>query len=345
MLFQPIGKLGSAEGRRGGASLWTRRLALCALGSAPIACSAENGRVLRAADHHPSGYPTVEAVKFIGQFVERETNGAFAVKAYPGGQLGSERDTIELTVFGGIDLNRINCAPLNTLVPETIVPCLPFLFRSEAHMRAALDGAAGNEILAAMEPYGLIGLCFYDSGARSFYNTKRPINSLSDMRGMKLRVQNSDLYVSMVKALGADATPMYLGEVYQSLVQGVIDGAENNWPSYYTGRHFEVAQYHSLSRHVMAPEVLVMSRRVWARLPGDVQAILRAAARQSVGYMRQLWDARVADSRAKIAAAGIVTNEVEDLESFASAMRPLWSRYANTPRLTRLVEDIRNVAL
>lgn len=334
---------GSARLGRGMPVDWTRRGALAALACLPAGCSAEKGSILRASDHHPTGYPTVAAVEFLGAQLREATDGDFSIKTYPGGQLGSERDTIELTIFGGVDINRINAAPLNTLAPETIVPCLPFLFRDEMHMRSALDGAPGDTILDAMEPYGLIGLCFYDSGARSFYNTKRPIQSLDDMRGMKVRVQNSDLYVSMIKALGADATPMYLGEVYQSLVQGVIDAAENNWPSYFTGRHFEVAQYYSLSRHVMAPEVLVMSARTWGRLPQDVQQIVRSAARTSVTHMRALWDARVSQSRAAIEAAGVEINEIEDIESFSNAMRPIWQRYASDPKLQRLIEDIANV--
>ena len=144
---------------------------------------------------------------------------------FAGGQLGSERDTLEITSFGGLDLNRVNLAPLNAIEPLTLVPALPFLFRSSEHMRRALDGAVGDRILASLEPHGLIGLAFYDSGARSFYNTKRPIRRPSDMVGLKLRVMNSDLYVAMVRALGADATPMSLGEVYQALASGVVDGA------------------------------------------------------------------------------------------------------------------------
>jgi len=172
----------------------------------------------------------------------------------------AERDTIEITTFGGLDLNRVPIAPLNSIEPMTLIPSLPFLFRSTQHMRKALDGAAGDIILASLRPHQMVGLCFYDSGQRSFYNTQHPILTPADMKGMKIRVQSSDLYVSMIKALGADATPMSFGEVYQALVQGVIDGAENNWPSYHSTRHFEAARYYSLSRHVMAPELLVMSR-------------------------------------------------------------------------------------
>ncbi len=150
--------------------------------------------------------------------------------------------------------------PFNNLIPETFVPALPFIFRSVDHMRKTMDGPIGDQILKAFEPHGLVGLAFYDSGARSFYNSKRPINTPADMKGMKIRVQQSDLFVDLVNALGANATPMPSGEVYSALQTGVVDGAENNWPSYESFRHFEVAKFYSLTEHSMSPEVLVMSK-------------------------------------------------------------------------------------
>ncbi|MEQ9317467.1 MAG: TRAP transporter substrate-binding protein, partial [Henriciella sp.] len=232
------------------------RRTLLATGSASLAlagCGQAGQRPLLSSDTHPADYPTVQAVQHMAKLLREETGGRLDIRIYSGGQLGSERDTLEITTFGGLDLNRVNLAPLNAIEPMTTIPSLPFLFRSQDHLHATLDGEMGDEILASLEPHNLIGLCFYDSGERSFYNTKKPILTPDDMNGMKIRVQNSDLYVSMIRALGADATPMALGEVYQSLVQGVIDGAENNWPSYESGRHFEAAPYYSLTRHVMAP--------------------------------------------------------------------------------------------
>lgn len=297
-------------------------------------------RRLYSADILPSDFPTVRAVRAMGDLLAERTDGRLGIKVYSGGQLGSERDTLEITLFGGLDINRVAAAPLNSLVPMTVVPCLPFIFRDIAHMRRALDGAPGREILASFEPYGLIGLCFYDSGARSVYNTKKPIRNPDDMAGMKLRVQNSDLYVSMIEALGADATPMYLGEVYQSLVQGVIDGAENNWPSYEAGRHFEVAGYYSLTRHVMAPEVLVMSRHRWLSLSEDDQNLVMQCARDSVPIMREYWDARVQASQQAVLAAGIQANEVDDITEFSALMRPIWERFATTDQQRRVISEI-----
>lgn len=319
----------------------TRRRAIAAGGAALLAsCGRAGARPFLSSDTHPDGYPTVEAVKEMARLLRERTDGRLDIRIYSGGQLGAERDTLEITTFGGLDMNRVNLAPMNSIEPVTIVPSLPFLFRSTKHMRRALDGAPGEEILASLERHSLIGLCFYDSGERSFYNSKRPIRTPDDMKGMKIRVQNSDLYVSMIKALGADATPMDLSEVYQSLVQGVIDGAENNWPSYESGRHFEAARYFSLTRHVMAPEILVMSKHRWDRLSEDDRVIVREAAKDSVPFMRALWDERVEDSRARLLAAGVEANEVDNLEDFIAPMRPVWEKFVVTERQKRLVAAI-----
>lgn len=300
-------------------------------------------RPLHSADAHLADYPTVQGVQAMADMVAERTSGRLSVKIFAGGQLGSERDTLELTVFGALDLNRVNLAPLNSISPETVIPSLPFLFNSIGHMRTALDGAPGQQILDALAPHGLIGLCFYDSGARSFYNTRGPILEPADLQGMKIRVQNSDLYVAMVEALGANPTPMSLGEVYQGLVQGVIDGAENNWPSYESTRHFEAARYYSLTRHVMAPEILVMSRHRWERLSEADRETFREAARASVPVMRGLWDARVASSRERVLASGVQANEVADIAAFSDRMESVWDRFVRTDVQRRLVEDIRNM--
>ena len=223
-------------------------------------CTTENSvaadtLILRTAETQPADYPTALAISYMGALLEEWSNGELAIKLYAGGQLGEEKDTLEITIFGGIDLNRINMAPLNSIVPETTVLGLPFLFRSTAHMRAVLDGAIGEQILASLEPYGLIGLAYYDSGARSFYNNKRAIQSPADLEGLKIRVQNSELSVAMIEALGANPTPMGFGQVYESLLLGTIDGSENNWPSYESSGHYEAAGHYTLTRHTMMPEV------------------------------------------------------------------------------------------
>jgi tripartite ATP-independent transporter DctP family solute receptor len=328
------------------ASHLTRRVFVGGAATAGLAGCGRAGetRPLYSNDTHPEEYPTVQAVKEMARLLRARTGGRLDIKVFAGGQLGSERDTLEITTFGGLDMNRVNLAPLNSIEPLTAAPSLPFLFRSTDHMRRALDGAPGETILASLEPHGLIGLCFYDSGERSFYNTKKPILTPDDMRGMKIRVQNSDLYVALIKALGADATPMSLGEVYQSLVQGVIDGAENNWPSYESGRHFEAAPYYSLTRHVMAPEILVMSLSRWRKLSAEDREAVRLAAKDSVPFMRTLWDKRVDDARTRLLAAGVMANEVDDLSLFVERMRPVWDRFIVTDAQKRLVRDIEDMA-
>ncbi len=298
------------------------------------------GRTLLAADAHPMDYPTVQAVVKMGELLHSRSNGRFDVKMFAGGQLGSERDTIEITTFGGLDLNRVPIAPLNSVEPMTMVASLPFLFRSTSHMRRALDSDYGEEILAALKPHGLVGLCFYDSGVRSFYNIEGPINTPADMKGMKIRVQNSDLYVSMIKALGADAVPMSFGEVYQALSQGVIDGAENNWPSYHSTRHFEAAPYYSLSKHVMAPEILMMSLSRWNKLSKSDRALVKQTAKDSVHYMRELWDARVENAKSTLLRSGAKVNDIADLSLFSEKMRPVWNRYMISNQQKALVRKI-----
>ena len=324
----------------------TRRALIAAALSVPVAgCVQEIGeRPLRGADTHPSGYPTVAAVDHFGDLISERTGGRLRLRNYAGGQLGEEKDTLEITVFGGLDINRVNLAPLNPIEPLTFVPALPFLFQSTEHMRRSLDGAPGRTILSALDRHGLIGLAFYDSGERSFYNTKRPIRTPADMRGLKLRVQTSDLYVALVQALGGSPIPMSYGEVFQGLVQGVVDGAENNWPSYQDSRHFEVARYYSLTRHVMAPEVLVASARTWAKLTPADRDIIRAAATESVPFMRNLWEAREQTARQATIEAGVQIVEDLDRTAFEAAMRPVWDRFITTDAQSALVTQIQGMA-
>jgi len=218
-------------------------------------------REFRSSDVHPADYLTVEAVKQMGNALKEQSKGKHGVRVYANGALGNERDTLEQLKIGGLDMMRVNAAPLNNVVPETVVPCLPFLFRSKEHMRATLDGQVGDDILAAMEAQGMIGLAFYDSGARSVYTAKKPVKALADLKGQKVRVQQSDLFVAMVEGLGANPTPMPYGEVYTALKTGIVDAAENNLPSYESSRHFEAAKNYSLTEHSMCPEILVFSKR------------------------------------------------------------------------------------
>ena len=314
---------------------------LLAVPASPAA--AQQAIHLRAADIHDAGYPTVRGMQAMADRLVEASDGRIRLKIYPGAQLGDERDMLEITIFGGIDLSRTSMAPLNSIVPETGVFSLPFLFRSTEHMRRVLDGPIGEEILAGLSPHGLVGLAYYDAGARSMYNTRRPILSPADMEGMKIRVMNSEIFVDMIGALGGNATPMGFGQVYESLALGTIDGAENNWPSFESSRHYEVAQHYSVTQHVMVPEVIVMSRYRWEQLsPGD-RALLREAARGSVTVMRRLWDERVTSSRNAMAAAGVNIVDDIDKQPFIDAVDPLYDEYLQDPELRGLVERIRGV--
>ena len=295
---------------------------------------------LRSSDSHPDGYPTVEAVKFMGSEHEEKTDGRYCIEIFDSAQLGEEKDTIEQTQFGVIDMNRVSLGPFNNIIPQTQVPSLPYIFRSVEHMHKVMDGPIGDEILAAFAEHDLIGLAFYDGGSRSFYNSQKPINSMADLEGMKFRVMQSDIFVDMVSALGANATPMPYGEVYSSIQTGVIDGAENNWPSYDTSGHFEVAQYYTLDQHLIVPEVLVMSKKTWDGLSPEDQEIVRQAAKDSVPVMRELWEAQEMQSEEKIVAAGVEVIKDIDKTPFIEAMGPVYEKYVTSDDLKDLVQRI-----
>ncbi|TIT60114.1 MAG: TRAP transporter substrate-binding protein, partial [Mesorhizobium sp.] len=281
----------------------------------------------------------VEAVKYMGDLVKQRTAGRYSIEVYHSAQLGEEKDTIEQTQAGVIDLDRVSMGPFNGIVPETAVPSLPYMFRSVEHMRHVMDGPIGDQILKAFEAHDLVGLAFYDSGARSFYNTKKDITSMADMKGMKFRVIQSDVFVDMVNALGANATPMAYGEVYSALQTGVIDGAENNWPSFESAKHYEVAKHYTMDQHQIVPEVLVMSKASWEKLSPEDQAIVRQAAKDSVVKMRELWDAQEKKSRDIVEKAGVKVSEI-DKQPLIDAMKPVYDKYLSTPELKDLAAKI-----
>jgi len=314
-----------------------------ALGRAASAVTRGADGVLTAADVHVDGYPTVEAVRWISRMMEQQTGGRLRIRVYHSGQLGREGDAVNLARFGALDIARVNVAALNNAFELTEILALPYVFDSVPHMRRCLDGPIGREILRGFESRGLVGLAFYDSGVRCFYNHLRPIESPGDLKGLKIRVPPSDIFVGLIRMLGANPTPLSFGEVFSSLQTHLIDGAENNWPTFYTSRQFEVARYWSQTQHSFAPEVLLMSKRVLeAMAPGDRELMLEAAAK-SVPFMRELWDRREADSRAAVEKAGVHVNEV-DREAFRRAAAPLVRQYLKNPDLNRLHGAIRAAA-
>lgn len=320
-------------------SITAALLASAALATGAAACEI----TLKASDTHPDGYPTVEGVKAMGKMLEEKTGGRICIEMFHSAQLGEEKDTIEQTQFGVIDLNRVSMGPFNNIIPETQVPSLPYIFRSVDHMHNVLDGDVGADILATFESHDLIGLTYYDAGSRSFYNSQKPITSIEDLAGLKFRVMQSDLFVDMVSALGANATPMPYGEVYSSIQTGVIDGAENNWPSYESSGHFEVAGYYTLDQHLMVPEVLVMSKTSWMKLSAEDQNAVMEAAQASKEVQRQLWAEREKASEAKVRAAGNEVITDIDKTAFVEAMVPVYQKYVTDDNLKSLVERIQAV--
>ncbi|SOC02611.1 TRAP transporter substrate-binding protein [Rhodobacter maris] len=297
---------------------------------------------LRASDTHPDGYPTVEAVKAMAQEVEAATNGRVCIEMFPSAQLGEEKDTIEQTQFGVIDLVRASFGTFNDIVPETQLFSLPYLFRSTEHMHDVLDGPIGAEVGEAFAQHDLIALAYYDGGSRSFYNAKHPINSIADLKGMKFRVIPNDVFVDMMSALGANATPMPYGEVYSAIQTGVIDGAENNWPSYDSSGHYEVAKYYTLDQHLMVPEVVAMSKKTWEGLSPEDQAAVKAAALKSTQIERDLWAAQEKASEEKVKAAGSEIVSEIDKAPFIEAMKPVYEKYVTTPEAKDLVQRIQD---
>ena len=317
--------------------------ALAACATAHAARAAESGSSLAAADVHPRDYPTVAAVGWINEQLAAEFGGELSLRVYHSGQLGSEKDTLELARIGALAITRVHSSVLNNAVPATRILSLPYVFDSTAHMRRAFDGAFGEEILAACERRGLIGLALYDSGSRNFYNTRHAIEAPSDLHGLKLRVPQSDIFIESVAALGASPTPLAYNTVFSSLSTHLIDGAENNWPSYYTSRHFEIAPYWSDSEHAYAPDVLLLSKRVADALPPRQRELLLAAARGSLPLMRARWDELVERARRTVSDAG-VTAAVIDKPAFRKAVQPMLDRYLRDPEIKRLYDTLRDSA-
>ena len=291
---------------------------------------------------HPEGYPNSVA---LDQFVEEvNANTDLDIQIFHGGVLGSQPDAIEQVRNGALEFGQFNMGPMGPIIPTTNVLSLPFIFSSVDHMHKAMDGDVGRVFAEAMQAEGLVPLAWYDSGSRSFYNSKRPIMEPADVEGLKLRVMNNDLFVDMVAQLGGNATPMAFGEVYQSLKTGVIDGAENNYPSYESTGHFEVAGFYSITDHLIIPECLCVATSVWEGLDAETQESVRTAAMNSAATQRELWSAREEESRAKVEAAGSKVNEVTNKVAFQERMAPVYDGFVEAnPDLASVIEAIQAV--
>jgi tripartite ATP-independent transporter DctP family solute receptor len=313
-------------------------VAIGALGlAAPAAAQEWRGWNIHAAD-----YPNGQGLDAFTRMVGERTNNRIRMRTFHSAQLGQQDEAIQQMRLGTIDFANFNLSPFNNLAASTNVVTLPFLFRDVAHMQAAIDGVAGEVIARELEAIGIVALAWYDAGARSLYTT-RPVRTPADLRGMKIRVQTSDLWIDLMRALGANPTPLPFGEVFTSLQSGVIDGAENNWPSYESTRHFEVARYFSTTEHSNVPEILAVSLSRWRRLSEADRTIMRAAAQESAQIQRRLWAERERTSREHVVAAGVTVIDITDRTPWSALMEPVYAKYASTPALADLVRRIREL--
>ncbi len=295
----------------------------------------------RAWNIHHDGHPNTPAMDRFAELVDKNTNGEIKLEVFHGGVLGSQPDAIEQVRLGAIEVGNFNLGPIGPMVKEANLVSLPFIFKSVPHMFRVLDGDAGDIMGAAMAEAGLTPLAWIDAGARSFYSQK-PINTPADVEGLKIRVMNNDLYTAMISALGGNPSPMAFSEVQQALKTGVVDGAENNFPSFKNVGHFEVTTHYSLSEHLIIPECICVNTAKYNALSPELQAALKSAAEEAALYQRELWAIQSEKARKDVEAAGIVVNEIADKAPFQAAMDSVYEEYLTAnPDMRKLVDIAR----
>jgi tripartite ATP-independent transporter DctP family solute receptor len=330
-----------------------RRLALRFAAAAALATTglgygdpalAQSEMVLKSADVHPFGYPTVEAVKWMGEELQKQTDGRLSIEIYPSMQLGGEKEMIEQAQVGALAMARISVGPMGPLVPELNVFNLPFMFRDAAHMEAVIDGPIGDELLQKLSDHptaGLIGLCWMNAGSRNVYNSQRPIRSAEDLKGLKIRMMGNPIFVDTMNAMGGNGVSMGFDQLINALQTGVVDGAENNYPTYASGQHYRYAPYYSRTEHLMIPEILVFSKRVWEELTPEDQDLIKRLAKEAQQRQRELWYAEEKKALAEMKANGVEVVEVEDKEMLRDAVKPVWDKHG--AEYAELIERIQNV--
>ena len=315
-----------------------------ATGFASPAC-AQAKMVFKASDVQPAGYPTVAATENLGKKLAEATNGRLSVQMYPSMQLGGEKETIEQTQIGAIQLLRVSAGTMGPIVDDINVVNMPFLFKSIAHSEKMMDGPIGQELLdkiTASPNANLVALCWMNSGARSLYNSKHPIKSIEDIKGLKFRVIGNPIFIEMMNSLGGNGVAMGYDQVFSALQTGVIDGAENNPPSYVFSNHYTAAKYYSLTEHLVIPEVLVFSKRAWANLSADDQNLLKKFAREAQFEERVLWNQYEQQAMEKAKAAGCQIVEIADKTPFQNAVKPVWDKYG--PKYQDMIKRIQAIA-
>ena len=299
----------------------------------------QDARIIRLGHGLDTNHPVHQAMEFMRDRVAEKSGGALEIAIYPSQQLGTERQLLELLQLGSLGMTKVAAAVLEGFAPEYKVLSLPYLFRDEAHRFAVLEGEVGQELLLSSEEYWLRGLTYYDAGSRSFYTKDRPIRTPQDLAGLKIRTLESITQVQMVNELGGSATPISWGELYTALQQGVVDGAENNPPSFYTSRHYEVCKFYSLDEHTGIPDVLLISTIIWNKLTPQEQAWLTEAARESAEFQKELWRKATEEALNAVQAAGV---EViyPDKAAFAEKSAGLYETYMDDPAIADLIQRV-----
>jgi len=286
-------------------------------------------------------HPVHKAMLFMAEKLKEKSGGKVILQVYPGEQLGSEREMIEQVQMGLLDITKVSTSPLESFIPSFSVFSVPYLFRDKEHLWNVLDGPLGEKLKKAGEGKELKGLCYYDAGSRSFYTKSKPILTPADLEGMKIRVQESQTAMQMIKELGASPTPIAWGELYTSLQQGVVDGAENNPPSFYLSGHYEVCKYYSLDQHTMVPDIVLIGMKTWNKLPADVQRMVQEAADESVQYQKQLWKETTENALKKVQEHGVKVY-YPDKKPFREKVKPMHESYKGT-EVGELIDEINKV--
>jgi len=297
--------------------------------------------VLKLAHALDISHPVHKGMVVMAEKLQEKSRGKMKVDIYPSGQLGNERELIEMLQIGSLAMTKVSTAPLESFVPEMKIFGVPYLFRDEAHRWKVLNGEIGNRLLLSGQNYLVRGLCYYDAGSRSFYTKNHPVETPDDLGGLKIRVMKSITSMEMVKCLGGSATPIPWGELYTALQQGVVDGAENNPPSFHLSRHYEVCKYYSLDEHTSVPDILLMSRAVWDRLTPEEQTWLQEAVDESVLAQRQYWKEAVQEALKVVQEAGVQIIH-PDKTPFREKVIPMYESFKGTP-IYDLIQEIKAI--
>ena len=312
---------------------------------ASVPAAAQQRTVLKASDVHAAGYPTVVAVENLGKKLEQATNGRVSVQMYPAMQLGGEKEAIEQAQIGAIAFARVSVGALGPVVDDLNVFNMPYVFRNTAHMQQVIDGPIGQELLDKVtnSGKGLVGLCWMDAGARNFYDTKKPIKTVADLKGLKIRVIGNPIFVDMANAMGGNGVAMGYDQVFSALQTGVVDGAENNPPSFVFDNHYQVAKFYTIDEHLIVPEMLVFSKKAWDGMSKEDQALLLKFAKEAQQEERKLWVAYEQQAMDKAKAAGIQIIQVSDADkkAFQASVKPVWDKYG--PKYADMIKRIQEV--